>query len=475
MSADLYLTASETVAMRPDEVFELFRSGSTDSWLFSAAGGQVEVGRPVVFALPASVTRLARQVQLIGRFAEVHPGRKVVIEHDQPWRGRIVVAFTPVEGGTRVRVTAQLADEGLRWLMRARGWPVREAPTGDVHRVGLLTSMSGTAAMFAVGCRNLATLAVEQLNADGGVRGRPFELLTADDGTNPQLGAAEARRLARAGCRVIIAAVTSATFTAVEDALRGQDVVVIQPLMNEGGRSAPHSFRLGERPRDQIESAARQMGEVAEGDWFLVGHSYSWSRGVNTAARRVLPRFGGRVVGESLTPLDGDGYGAVVDRVARSGATVVLSSLVGQDELLFERAVAQAGLRERLPTLSLALDEWMHDQMGTEAAEGLWGVAGYFTSLGVAPDTELRAAYHGRFGRFAPVLTTHSEAVFSTVHLWARCLAAGEPDLRDVLRELSHARFDGPRGTVRMRGHRVASQPLHVVRAEQRRLRLIAS
>ncbi len=474
MSADLYLTASDTVPMRPDDVFELFRSGESGSWLFSAVGARVETGAPVMFTLPSSVTRLDQQVQLIGKYAQLVPGRKIVIEHDQPWQGRIVIALAPVDSGTRVRVTAQLGEDGLRWLMRARGWPVREVPQDGAHRIGLLTSMSGTAATFAAGCRNLATLAVEQLNADGGVAGRRFELLTADDGTNAQLGAIEARRLARLGCRVIIAAVTSATFTAVEHALRDEDVVVIQPLMNEGGRSAPHSFRLGERPRDQVESAARQMGEIAAGEWFLIGHSYSWSRGVNSAARRLLPRFGGRVVGEVLTPLDSDGYRAVADRVAGSGATVVLSSLVGHDELLFERAAAQAGLRGRVSTLSLALDEWMHEQMGHEVSEGLWGVAGYFTSLGLAPDAELKAAHRMRFGPFAPSLTTHSEAVFSTVQLWARCLAAGGEDLREVRRELRQARYDGPRGAIKMRGHRVASQPLHVVRAERERLRLAA-
>ena len=142
----------------------------------------------------------------------------------------------------------------MEWLLRRRGWPAYQPADDGEYRIGLLTSKSGPGAVFAVACENLAAMAVDELNADGGLYGRRVRLLIADDATDPAVGASEARWLIQAGCRVVLASVTSATFGAVQRAVGDSGVPLVHTLLNEGGGGPGHVFRWGSARRISLRS-----------------------------------------------------------------------------------------------------------------------------------------------------------------------------------------------------------------------------
>ncbi|MFJ6651557.1 ABC transporter substrate-binding protein [Microbacterium sp. NPDC091313] len=467
--AELALAAHQDVPMSSDEVFDLFAGGGGDSWLFAATFDRLAVGRAVSLLLPEQLTGLSERAHLLGVFSRIDAGRRIVVEHTLPWRGRLVITLTPTgPGSTRVRVSEHFDESGFRWMMRARGWPVIEPARAPAHRIGLLTSRSGTVSMFMAGCENLAELAVEELNLDGGLHALPFELLTGDDASTPDVGVLEARRLRRLGCRVIIASVSSATYRALQTALADEDVLLIQPIMNEGGVGRTGtSFRLGERPRGQVRRALETIPGALRAPWFLIGNSYAWSEGAHVAARAELERASGRVTGERLMPLGTGDFSAALEQIRRSGARFVLSSLVGHDEVAFERALWASGLRPAVTTLSLTADDVTAAHIGREAAEGLWAVSGYFAGIGTAHDGMLRAHDRERHGPWAPAITTYSESTYSAVQLYARALAKAGADatVRDVADALSSMGFDAPRGSIRVNGAEHLDGPLHVVRS----------
>ncbi|MEV8271854.1 ABC transporter substrate-binding protein [Microbacterium sp. NPDC077184] len=401
----------------------------------------------------------------------VSPGRRIEVQHTQPWRGRLVIALKRTgPRATRVRVSEHFDERGLRWMMRARGWPSAEANPSRTHRIGLLTSKSGTVAMFTAGCENLAELAVEQLNLDGGVGNLPFELLVGDDGSAPRQGVSEVRRLARLGCSVIIASVSSATYRAVEAAMAHEDVLLIQPIMNEGGLGAnPLSFRLGERPRSQFRRSLQSVPDAARAAWFLVGNSYAWSEGAHRAVREDLRRRRALVRGEHLLPLGAQDFAPVIDKIQQSGADFVLSSLVGHDEVAFQRTLWASGLRHTVTTVSLTADDLTVDHIGRAAAEGVWAVSGYFSGLGCADDGPLQAHNTQRYGPWAPAITTYSESTYTAIQVYARALAAAGRDAsrREIATALSSIAYRAPRGAIRVDGRQHLHGPLHVVQARQ--------
>lgn len=456
------VAVEEFAAVAPEVVFDRFgRDGG--GWLFGASCDRVALGEPVTLRAPIGD---GPPVDVLGRISGLRRPHTITVTHDQPWRGRIRLRFAATPGGTRIRLDAGIDALGMEWLMRRRGHPVRDhAATGP--RIGALTSRSGSGSLFASAVANVATLAVDEVNATGGIDGRAVELLHADDATDPGTGALEALRLARAGCRTIFLMTTSATYQAVSSALAGQDVLVVHTNMNEGGGESRLRIRFGERPQTQITLAARPVMRSAGGRrWFLAGNDYVWPRAVNRIAREVLPDNGAVLVGEGYAPLGARDFGPLIERIAASGADIVLNTFVGADAAAFERQCHAMGLREHTVSLGPAMDEPTLERIGFEASAGIHGVSGYFQHLQTERNGTLLERYRERFGRWAPPLSSLSESMFEAIHVWAaaaRHVRSTEPT--PVADEIRRGRFEVPRGTLALEGRHHVEQPLYLAAA----------
>jgi branched-chain amino acid transport system substrate-binding protein len=472
------LIADSHLAVPPDEAFWLFGQGGQSGWLLGAACDTVRPGAAVSLRLPIDLGSPGA-VDMLGRIGACVPGRLIEIVHEQPWQGRLRLKFKPAPaGGTRFSVSAELDTDGLAWLMGRRGWvpPAdRDASgPGDVHRLGLLTSKSGPGAVFATACDYLARLAVEEINADGDLRGKPVDLVVRDDATDPGRAGLEAGRLAAAGCRAVVASVTSASFEAAQRALAGTGTVLLYPLLNEGGAVGDNVLRWGERPLDQVRAVAgRMMKGTGSRHWYLVGNDYCWSHGAHRAAARAIEAAGGQVVGGMFTPLGTTDFSKVIDSIRGSRAALIVSSLVGADEVAFERQAWSSGLRQNCDVLSLVLEESTRERVGDDASTGIWTAFGYFESIEDAGNRELRRRYRQAYGRWAPPISTFSESVYEAVLLYASAVRGADDDQGDVVQRLKHARDSMPRGPVEAAGPDGLSQHLRVARAVPGGFRLV--
>ena len=253
----------------------------------------------------------------------------------------------------------------------------------------------------------------------------------------------------------------------MSDALRGDGVLLVHAVMNEGGQGGELRIRLGERPYQQLKAAAGPVIRAAGGRrWFLAGNDYVWPRAVHACARRVVDERRGSVVGEAFAPLGTRDFTPVVETVLASGADVVLSSFVGADLVAFERQCHAMGLRERAQTLALTLDEPTRERIGDVAAAGMRGIAGYFEQLPDTANAEFLRRYRRTFGAFAPPVGSISESVYEAVHLYAAAARrAGEDEPRTVARELRRSRAEFPRGTVTVSGPETVTQQLYLAEA----------
>lgn len=429
--------------------------------MIGAACDSVQPGAAVSAHIPLGVG--GPDVLLLGRISRCVPGAKITIVHDQPWRGRIHLRFFDAPDGASLRVSAELDDDGLAWWMEQRGWRQDSTASADVHRVGLLTSKTGTGAIFAIACEYLARLAVDQVNAEGGIGGRPVELAVQDDATDPGRAAIEARQMIQGGCRAIIASVTSASFEAVRRAVARAGLPLIHPVLNEGGRGEANVFRWGERPLAQIRAAAPLMSrDGADPRWFHIGNDYCWSHGAHRAAVQAIDESGGAVVQHAFTPLGTNDFALLVDRIRSSGARSIISSLVGADEVAFERQLWESGLRDRCSVLSLVMEESTRERIGTKVADGIWSAFGYFSILDSKRNQDLRRRYVDSYGTWAPPLSSLSEAVFEAVLLYAAAARGSRHSHTDILHRLRHVSVDLPRGHVELNGPQVMRQRMLV-------------
>ncbi|MGK5113244.1 ABC transporter substrate-binding protein [Geodermatophilus sp. CPCC 205506] len=291
----------------------------------------------------------------------------------------------------------------------------------DVVRVALAVPLSGPLALTAPSALDLAGLATDETNADGGVRGRPVELVTVDSGRPPHVVAAEASALLDAGVfDVLVGYHTSDVHRALEAALAGRVRYVFTPP-HEGGRQRAGVLRIGSSPREQHAAALAWLVRHRRARrWALVGNDYVWPQAVHRAATAVLHGLGADVVGELLVPFGPSDPGAMVDLVRRSRADAVLLSLVGRDLVAFNREFARAGLDHRVVRLSGALEENGLYAVGGDSTGELFACMPSFAAVDGAADEgqiDLQERHARRAGPSAPVVCAYARGVYDGVRL----------------------------------------------------------
>ncbi|MFW6362389.1 MAG: ABC transporter substrate-binding protein [Spirochaeta sp.] len=125
------------------------------------------------------------------------------------------------------------------------------------HTIGFIGSLTGVHADLGVAVRDGALLAVEQINAQGGIQGRPIEMLVRNDRYETQEARTQARRLIESsGADIIIGFLTSGMLPAALDtAAAYQDRFIISPTIS--GRVPQHNL-----PFIQLIGSARKQGRL---------------------------------------------------------------------------------------------------------------------------------------------------------------------------------------------------------------------
>lgn len=327
------------------------------------------------------------------------------------------------------------------------------ARTRDALTMALVVPLQGPAGIFGPSCESCGTLAMEEINDEGGVLGRELRLLPVDGGASPAEVAREVDALVRAGS---VDAVTgwhiSAVRESVAPAIDGR-VPYAYTALYEGGEHRPGVFLTGETPDLQLGPALDWFADtVGVRRWTIVGDDYVWPRRSAATARRYLRRIGGTVCDEMYVPLGTTRFDAVLRRVERSGCEAVLMLLIGDDAVEFNRAFVAAGMDRDILRFSSLIDENVLLASGADNTRGLMTSAGYFEDLATAECLDFASAYASRFGPEAPVLNSLGESCYEGVRLLTALMRrAGSADIGPMTAVSDGLSYESPRGTVEVR------------------------
>lgn len=345
--------------------------------------------------------------------------------------------------------------------------PSRRGHGADqAHVVALVLPAQGPAGVYGPSCQVSARLAVEELNAAGGIVGREVRTVSVDGGRHPEAVAAEIDRLTTAG---EIDAVVGWHITSVRQAivsrLQGR-LPYVYTTVYEGGERSPDVFVTAETPGRQLLPAMEWLGkELGARRFFVVGNDYVWPRLTAAKARGYARAIGGEVVGEAYVPLGTSDFASALDAMERSRADTVLMFLIGQDMVDFNRQFAARGLDSRILRFSTIVDENALLGIGARGTRHLYAAAGYFGSLATPGSLDFVGRITARFGEFAPPCTNPGESCYEGVHLLGQLLAERRrPDepLRAVAERLD---YHSPRGRITLRDNHVA-QPVYMAAAD---------
>jgi len=320
-------------------------------------------------------------------------------------------------------------------------------PNPSVLRLGLLVPLSGSLGLTGPSALGAAALAVAEVNAGGGVRGKALEVVSLDAGRNPLDVAGLAGSLAGAGLvDAFVGFHTSDVHRAVEKALGGRTPYIFTPP-HEGGARAPGVVLMGDGPAKQLATSIEwlvQQRHVRR--WALIGNDYIWPHAVHQVAGPLIRAAGGQVLLERLAPLGLAAFGLdpeemtyqILGELVRSGVDGVLLSLVGSDLARFNRAFQGSSLSSRVVRLSGALEENGLLAAGGDHTGELYAAMRSFAGQRDARREALADRYREAFGDDAPVLDAYAEGCYDGVHLVAALNAIGSLDATNATAAATH-------------------------------------
>ena len=314
-------------------------------------------------------------------------------------------------------------------------------------RIGVLHSMSGTMAINERPLVDAARLAVEEINAAGGLLGRQVEMVVADGRSDDSVFAAEAERLiVSEKVSVLFACWTSTCRMAVKPVVEKHQHLMFYPLQHEGLEQSPAIFYTGSIPNQQIIPGTRWALDTLGKRVYLLGSDYLFPRAANFMIRDLVRANHGTVLAEHYRPLGDADFGAIVAEIGALKPDVVLNTINGESNTHFFRALHEARLGA-IPVMSFSLAEVGLEPIGADAFHpNHYATWSYFQSLPGEANRRFVAAFQQRYGADR-VTNDPIVATYVGVKLWAQAVRdAGTDAPKQVNRALLLQSMAAPSG-----------------------------
>jgi len=344
-------------------------------------------------------------------------------------------------------LAAALLAAGLFWAPRL----IRRVETPIV--VGLLHSRTGPLAVVEEPMLDAEILALEEINAEGGLLGRQVKWVIADGRSDPQTFRSEARRLIEAekAC-ALFGGATSACRRAMEEAAKPHEILVFNAGNYEGCEYDRDMVGFGPLPNQQaVPVVSWCMDSLKARKFFLAGTDDVSSYAIHAVVRDQLKALGGSVAGEGFVKVDGSGVSELVAAMKDSGADVAISSIVGDaNHAFFQQATAAGLTADKLPMVCLRVSEDDLRRLPRDQAAGRYAAWSYFHS---DADGAARLFVEGFKTRFGKERTTSdpSGSMYFAVKMWAQAVAEGESiETVEVRDHLSRQSLETGAGVVAM-------------------------
>jgi urea transport system substrate-binding protein len=327
-----------------------------------------------------------------------------------------------------------------------RHWGAEKQPI----KVGVLHSLTGTMGISERSVCDATLLAIEELNAAGGLLGRRIEPVVADGRSDWPTFAREAERLiTRDNVAVVFGCWTSASRKTVKPVFEKYDHLLFYPVQYEGLEQSPNIIYTGAAPNQQIIPAVKWSFDHLGKRFFLVGSDYVFPRTANEIIKAQVTALGGEIVGEEYLRLGGTDAVPIVEKIAQGRPAVILNTINGDSNVAFFVALRRAGITPaQIPTLSFSLAEDELRHMDARTMAGDYAAWNYFQSVDSSENLRFQKAFRDRYGPDR-VTDDPMEAAYFGVKLWARAVTrAGTTNAREVRKALHGQSIAAPEGIV---------------------------
>ncbi len=266
------------------------------------------------------------------------------------------------------------------FVITARG----EAPI----KVGMVDPLTGVYAAPAQNEVMGAKLALDQINAKGGVLGRQLELLVEDSANDVGTGVQKARKLIeRDQVSFLIGDVNSAIALAIAQVSAEKKVLhVVSGGHTDGitGKDCKWNvFRVCNTTRMEANSVCELLVKQYGKKWHFITPDYAFGHTLEEAAVDNLKKLGGTITGNELTPLGTSDFSAYLIKARAANPDVLLVLVQGSDMVNCLKQIAQFGINKQIHVAGLQQELESLEAMPPEARVGIWMFEWYWKQAGV--------------------------------------------------------------------------------------------
>ncbi len=322
----------------------------------------------------------------------------------------------------------------------------------DVWRVGVLFSHSGFMAIIEDTQLRGTLLAIDEINAGGGVNGRELVPVIYDPGSEPVVFGQLAKRLmVEDGISTIFGCYTSSSRKAVIPVVERLNGLLWYPTLYEGFEFSPNVIYTGAAPNQNSVVLSRYLMENFGRRIFFVGSDYIYPRESNRIMAEMLRRQGGEVVGEAYVPLRAQrsDFRSIMREIKAVRPDAIFSTVVGDGTVYLYQSYFDSGFDStNMPIASLTTTEAEIRAMGFDVGEGHITAASYFQNIGGACNEHFVSRYQKRYGADEPT-NACVEAAYFQVHVFAKALESTNSMATDVLRTMVlGTEYEAPQGAI---------------------------
>src|SRR5437879_1020053 len=207
------------------------------------------------------------------------------------------------------------------------------AVTDTEVTVGILHSATGTMAISETCSIQAEKLAIEQINAAGGILGRKIKIVQEDGASDWPTFAEKAKKLLQNDhVAAVFGCWTSASRKAVLPVFEKENGLLYYPTFYEGLEQSKNVFYTGQEATQQVLAGLNWIAKEKKAKtYFLVGSDYIWPRTSNKIARKHIENvIKGSVVGEEYYPLGNTQFGSLINKIKLKKPDVVFVDVVGE-------------------------------------------------------------------------------------------------------------------------------------------------
>ena len=237
---------------------------------------------------------------------------------------------------------------------------------GGTVKIGILHSLTGTMAISEVSFRDAVLMAVEEINAAGGVLGKKIEPIIVDPASDWPMFAEKAKYLInQEHVAVTFGCWTSVSRKVLSAGLRGIQRLLFYPVQYEGEEQSLNVFYTGAAPNQQLIPAAEYMKKQGFKKFYLLGTDYVFPRTANKVLKALSAGKGTPAsdIEEEYTPFHHQDYQTIVGKLKKfsaGGKACVMSTINGDSNVPFYKEFANQGLTSTdcpIMAFSVAEDE----------------------------------------------------------------------------------------------------------------------